>query len=477
MNYPPEKQTVLCKLLSQKREGEKICDVTSPIFRLVDEIVGETAAQNLSKNYGMIYLTNLRGGANWNSMLPKLEEINAASSCSSGDVSFSGYENRSPSPLRFIRLVTSILSTFNTSVPVVPSTTLFSRSAEGIWCSIRLQATGTRSKALSCSRACLCFRYCVFQLPVIQPAPSESVQEGASDGLSLPTLEHLKEISECEEQFLQQIIGVLSFLLIFIEQVHEMGNCTTFAPKSTQATLTIPIYQMRIQAPDSPKFRLSKVLPYTNALMDSVISSQKSVCDLSTWLVQWLLCVASSNKHHDLKFSGVVKRVKRYITDYLLLVRQSTSAMIDRENQRRDVKNAIVETTLRFLMKPNPNAEVPSLVHLAPLPGALVHCQLGVSRSPTIVIGYMISTWFLTFQQGLELKKNVHPLSCIDPVRSSDSDENSSDQRVAAELFLLFFDAFRKGRPIIQPQSCFMAELRSLWMRLIVPSLDSSPSA
>ncbi len=43
----------------------------------------------------------------------------------------------------------------------------------------------------------------------------------------------------------------------------------------------------------------------------------------------------------------------------------------------------------------------------------LVHCVVGVSRSPAIVIAYLIQEYGLTFQQAFDQVKNARPCVCL----------------------------------------------------------------
>ncbi|RNF15946.1 protein-tyrosine phosphatase [Trypanosoma conorhini] len=93
-------------------------------------------------------------------------------------------------------------------------------------------------------------------------------------------------------------------------------------------------------------------------------------------------------------------------------------------------------------------------------PGVLIHCLKGVSRSPSVIMAYYLRKFC---QEFYVLSRIPRHAEVADPSTAT-AEEDNEDMYIFS--FRRLLQCLQEARPAVNPQLCFLAELRSMWARL-----------
>ena len=98
------------------------------------------------------------------------------------------------------------------------------------------------------------------------------------------------------------------------------------------------------------------------------------------------------------------------------------------------------------------------------LPACLVHCQLGVSRSPSVVLLYYMDVFQPQWRRAAQLQSQARR-----PAKESSVSAATSlvDRTVAVEGFYTLLRALVRARARVKPNVCFAVQLLSLWNKCV----------
>ncbi|KAF5222649.1 hypothetical protein ECC02_004226 [Trypanosoma cruzi] len=94
------------------------------------------------------------------------------------------------------------------------------------------------------------------------------------------------------------------------------------------------------------------------------------------------------------------------------------------------------------------------------LPGVLVHCMKGVSRSPSVIMAYYMQKCCRQFYTLSFTPRHT----ILEETIASNIEDDIEDAYIFSFRHLL--RCLQEARPVVNPQVCFLAELRAMWTRL-----------
>lgn len=537
----------------RKKEGSKVSSATEAFFYFFREILEDVnAPEELSENFGGLYLTNYAGAQNLPLLFfcfPDTEEkvpVNENRKACSESFPLSVYpvslcpfsDTTSPpvilchpllykhsSPVVVLRLVVSILSSFDDGVAG------FSRCNSGIEAEILDECKKNASAANKIGETCFfcdasmtmpkksdclslnvpyfspkeegILHFDIFLdlqrecFPVLVHPPSSSdttSMNSCNEELSPPfcgshliSIAHqlVCQIRKRESLFLRTLANVVSEIIFFIRHGKRERESdeerTAVSPKNyvscpSKWRLKVPVYQVCIKARDNAETRLSILIPNAvEKVIDSVISAEFSMCQVGTVAIQWLFYISNDMISLSLESAeallGLLEREERNLCTFDIPF-----------STRRDITNSFF-VTLSFPVSSSLasfNEDVRVVEKFFPLPSAVVHCLQGVSRSPSVVMCYIIRKWAPFFQKSVKKKREEWERRQTQPF-FSEVDSDSKEEMLSINeknspknekfLFQYLIESLQKFRPIVQINPCFAVELHFMWRSLVLEKI------
>lgn len=296
--------------------------------------------------------------------------------------------------------------------------------------------------------------------------------------------QQISQMRRREADFLFQLAKFFREIIFLLEndrkadqrEEHASGRSALSLAFGSPIHITVPLYQIRCEASDAADTRLSALVPNVlENMIDSVITAEHSICQLGTVVLQWMFYVAKN----VLPFSLQAAKV-------LLDLLESEERNIRIFDTSLFIRSDIIRFLL-LLLSPSPPTSLKStcmehvkIQKMFPLPSAVVHCLQGVSRSPSVVLCYVIRKWAHFFKKGIRHRKERGKKVFSDYLTSTEEEgvqaagkntfqcEDSSTEMDERYLFQNLIASFRKFRPMVHPNPCFSAELHSMWRSLVL---------
>nr|CCC95016.1 conserved hypothetical protein [Trypanosoma congolense IL3000] len=232
-------------------------------------------------------------------------------------------------------------------------------------------------------------------------------------------------------------------------------------------TLTVPIYYLHLCIRDNASSRIGEYDKVATNFMQLIIDGVVSVVRRTTAILQGLVFI--SNMMQSVKPASSMEmesELQKIVHDALAALYHCTELLLrGGGEEQRDGKDLLHSTFSLASIVALEDTEFEKYSFLAnvscSLPSVLVHCLKGVSRSPSIVMAFYMRTCAEKFYMLSKVLKGLEgATSDADALQSS----NISSDDIYVFSFPHLLQCLRRARPVVNPQICFLAELRSMWM-------------
>ncbi|KEG10361.1 hypothetical protein DQ04_03821030 [Trypanosoma grayi] len=302
------------------------------------------------------------------------------------------------------------------------------------------------------------------------------------------------------------------------------------------ATLSVPVYYLPLQIEDNATSRLADVVDVATGFMDLLVDAEASIAQTTTAFLVDIVRLSqelqSGDEQHAQAFDEGLYDLHRRAAALLDAAHSPhcsatggsvvAAATVFDANDENDVPLAemVLDDSPRVLRTPPPaipvdggggdddddddasrcstssaagcsgnqNHEKKSPTEdrnrgggsARPLPGVLVHCMKGVSRSPSIIMAYYLQKCRVDFY-ALSRVPRRHTREAAPVVVASSAGDGTAasvvmgvgapgvsgdNEEMYTSFFLQLLQCMREARPVVNPQVCFLVELRSMWSRL-----------
>lgn len=298
--------------------------------------------------------------------------------------------------------------------------------------------------------------------------------------------ELISQMRKREGGFLLELAELFRSLISLLRDGKKGQDTEKSEPRATPLScnlsvqVTVPLYQIRFLAHDTAETRLSTMVSNVlERIIDSVITAEYSMCHLGTIALQWLFYVSNNALPLSLRAAEV----------FLELI-QSEEKNLRSINSFLCSRSDILHSLAPFIHAsdsslPTAGDGVDGIAEkMFSLPSAVVHCRQGVSRSPSVVMCYIIRRWAPFFRKSIcKRREQLAGLASKDlgpkkkegtvGMESTSSYNGDSTSDGGEKLFFQdFLSSFRKFRPMILPNACFAAELHSIWRALVLDKIN-----
>lgn len=304
--------------------------------------------------------------------------------------------------------------------------------------------------------------------------------------LTASTHQLVHHIRKRESVFLCALANVVSEIIFFIrhgkreyesDDKRAAVSPENYASCPSKWRLELPVYQVRIKAHDNAETRLSILVPnVVETIIDSVISAKFSICQVGTLAIQWLFYISNDMLPLSLESAEALLGLLEH-------EKKSFCSFDTPFSTRSDVAKTFFVTLFFPASSPSSTSfseDAKVVEKFFPLPSAVVHCLQGVSRSPSVVMCYIIRKWAPFFQKSVKQirekwdGRQTQPFlgeveSDVKEEKVTISEKNLSKNE--KKLFQYFVASLQKFRPIVQINPCFAAELHSMWRSLVLEQI------
>ncbi|CCD19485.1 hypothetical protein, conserved [Trypanosoma vivax Y486] len=226
-------------------------------------------------------------------------------------------------------------------------------------------------------------------------------------------------------------------------------------------TLLVPVYYLAVHIEDNASSQITSVAHVATHFMDLLIDPKTSAVLESTRFVQSMVLISDA-MGEKAGANGKSDVALRNLNDALIALHGQAEAALCMSRQRLcSASGAVCERSKL------PNKEFPELLSSTPqqLPGVLVHCLRGVSRSPSIIVAYYLQKcsrdfWMLSRIPRLDTGS---PRATTQLTDRGSVDAAEMEEEKAVFSFPRMLQCLREARPVVNPQVCFLAELRAMW--------------
>ncbi|RNF04542.1 protein-tyrosine phosphatase [Trypanosoma rangeli] len=296
------------------------------------------------------------------------------------------------------------------------------------------------------------------------------------------------------------------------------------------ATLSVPLYYLPMHVEDNANSRLADVVGFAAEFMDLILDAEKSVVKETTTLLQQLVRLFSmmeNSTEGDSDAERTNKKSEEDVKEFLYHLYSRAASLLQARCHRHSHASMIVNSSNKRLpgadgtptlpigcndgecsvplselvlddstvdLEPSPcvpddsyNSDVgdpssstgascdvqesqgqatleekegDSICTTCSLPGVLVHCMKGVSRSPSVIMAYYLHKCCREFYALSRIPRHAE---LAYPITSAAVDDMED---VYVFSFHRLLECLQEARPVVNPQICFLAELRSMWVRL-----------
>jgi hypothetical protein len=231
--------------------------------------------------------------------------------------------------------------------------------------------------------------------------------------------------------------------------------------------IPVPVYGVALAVEDNQATRLERVENFTTPLLREATGVRSPMRPLTAILHQ-LHAWATEDGHKEEEHS---LRQSVHAVPQLVLTRERLGKL-----------HRYASHVLACATTPLSDLEVVQRCPLdLVLPACLVHCQLGVSRSPSVVLLFYMhlfrSQWRCSaMQKTCEAARQMRNCSAKseDTTKAATEKDASTDDAditvhlvAAAEVFHSLLAALARARPRVKPNVCFAAQLLALWNKRI----------
>ncbi|RHW68248.1 kinetoplastid-specific dual specificity phosphatase [Trypanosoma brucei equiperdum] len=262
--------------------------------------------------------------------------------------------------------------------------------------------------------------------------------------------------------------------------------------------LSVPIYYFAISMEDNATSRIADVVDVVEDFMHLLIDAATSVVMETTVILQCLVHIANTFGANGPQLSeNVSESNDAAAKEALLALHRLTEVMVKKTREKQEPRGAVKTAAARnddcteaaeqissdvawpargdgfqpLVLSLGNDLEPSDFLRatLCVLPGVLVHCLKGVSRSPSIIMAYYIRRCAgrirTPLQQVVEGERgSLHSDDPTNNAAPSGDESGNGDMHVFSFSSLL--QCLQRARPVVNPQVCFLAELRSMWMRI-----------